>query len=494
MPTALAYRNTCLASVPEDELLEKQKSIKRSAHHRSSHSLPAVHIGESSRPGLIPSSSGNRSYKGKGKEVVDRAPCGEWVVNVNEMDIGLEVFGEKRRVILVFGDMPFTTRRVITTSGNFSNTLFILAPSDSLAPRTSDDDPTRISAVDNSDKVVEFWDLPFVDVELSSDPVDEYRSLIREARKLAKTWRTTRKMAQISTPSVRSSRGSDANRNSKSRPQEFRKSRSFSLLSLSYGDTKDEAHGSDKIDAIISYLPSQQIRDTEANFHALLRKFCDVTTAISPMLQEPGRSSEQDGNDVESNDIRTRLIYVLPEHYPANLLRTLQTYLFSAISVAESHRQGPRAFLVGRRTMDRKMQRQEDRYPVTGLEIILSNSLWWNARTGSQAEERNVFLEDFKQCRFILAPAIESFDSSSANASHSSLSNTATTDGVPLTPRLSPDQESILDNDFRSDKTSSEFEDGSSSITRPVSTTTSSVSFKKKAPFLRRIFSVERSK
>ena len=52
---------------------------------------------------MIPSSSGNRSYKGKGKEVVDRAPCGEWVVNVNEMDIGLEVFGEKRRVILVFG-------------------------------------------------------------------------------------------------------------------------------------------------------------------------------------------------------------------------------------------------------------------------------------------------------------------------------------------------------------------------------------------------------
>lgn len=103
MPIALAYRNTCLASVPEDALLEKQRSIKRSVHHRSSYSLPAVHLEESSRPGLIPVSSGNRSYKGKAKEVVDRAPSGEWVVNVNEMDIGLGVYGEKRRVILLIG-------------------------------------------------------------------------------------------------------------------------------------------------------------------------------------------------------------------------------------------------------------------------------------------------------------------------------------------------------------------------------------------------------
>lgn len=103
MPTALTYRNTGLASVPEDALLEKQRSIKRSAHHRSSYSLPAFHLGESSRPGLISGSSGIRSYKGKGKEVVDRALSGEWVVNVNEMDIGLEAYGEKRRVILVIG-------------------------------------------------------------------------------------------------------------------------------------------------------------------------------------------------------------------------------------------------------------------------------------------------------------------------------------------------------------------------------------------------------
>lgn len=103
MPTTSAYRTTGLASVPEDELLEKQRSIKRSANHRSSYSLPAVHLGDSSRLGSMPSHSAGRSYKGKAKEVVDRTTAGEWVVNVNEMDIGLEAFAEKRRVILVIG-------------------------------------------------------------------------------------------------------------------------------------------------------------------------------------------------------------------------------------------------------------------------------------------------------------------------------------------------------------------------------------------------------
>jgi hypothetical protein len=103
MPAASVYRNTGLASVPEDELLQKQRSIKRSAHHRSSNSMPAVHLGESSRTGSLASNVGGRNYKGKGKEVVDRMPAGEWVVNINEMDSGLETYGGKERVILVIG-------------------------------------------------------------------------------------------------------------------------------------------------------------------------------------------------------------------------------------------------------------------------------------------------------------------------------------------------------------------------------------------------------
>lgn len=324
--------------------------------------------------------------------------------------------------------------------------------------------------------------------------MEEYRIIIREARRLAQTWRTPRKMSSSSAGSVQSSRNSDASRTSTKRPREFRKSRSFSLLSLASGDAKYEAEGPDLIDGIITYLPSSDIGETEVNFHALLRTFCDVTTAISPMLRESGRSTEQDGNGLGSNDIPTRLIYVLPERYPANLPRTLQTYLLSAISVAGQHSEGPRAFLLGRRTMDRKMQRQEDRYPVTGLEIILSDSILWNGITGTQAEGRNIVLEDFKQCRFVLAPAIESFDSSSANASHSSLSNTATTEGAPLTPRLSPDVEDILDNELRQGKRSSDYEEGSLPLARPVSTTPPAAGHKKKAPFLRRIFSMDRAK
>jgi hypothetical protein len=103
MPAASVYRNTGLASVPEDELLQKQRSIKRSAHHRSSNSMPAVYLGESSRTGSLSSSLGGRAYKGKAKEVVDRSPAGEWLVNVNEMDSGLETYAEKERVILVIG-------------------------------------------------------------------------------------------------------------------------------------------------------------------------------------------------------------------------------------------------------------------------------------------------------------------------------------------------------------------------------------------------------
>ena len=390
--------------------------------------------------------------------------------------------------------MPSTTRQVITTSGNFANTLFISASSDSSSPRTSDDDPPRPSTFDSAERTVEFWDLPPGNVHKRTDPVEEYRSIIREARRLAKTWRTPRKMASSSARFVQGSRNSNASRTSTNRPREFRKSRSFSLLSLASGDAKYEAQGSDVIDAVITYLPSSDIGETEANFHTLLRKFCDVTTAISPMLRESGRATEQDGNDLGSNNIPTRLIYVLPERYPANLPRALQTYLLSAISVAGQDSEGPRTFLLGRRTMDRKMQRQEDRYPVTGLEIILSDSILWNGRTGTQAEGRNIILEDFKQCRFVLAPAIESFDSSSANASHSSLSNTATTEGAPLTPRLSPDVESILDSELRQGKTSSDFEDISSSLARPVSSTPPAAGFKKKAPFLRRILSIDRAK
>lgn len=521
MPTASVYRNTGLASVPEDELLQKQRSIKRSAHHRSSNSMPAVHLGESSRNGSPSSGLGGRNYKGKGKEIVDRTPAGEWVVDVNEMDSGLETYGEKERVILVIGgkhepiregpsklmtdvccitDMPSTTREVIITSGNFPNTLLISVSSDSgsSSPYASDNDTRDTRTSSDGSGRVKFIHLPSVDLGNRSDPVEEYRSAIREARKAAENWRKQQRMASPAARWIRDNRSREqdqgalnANRVSKSKSTEFRKSKSFSLLSLASGDAKHEAEETDNIDAIITYLPSFKTRETEATLQALLRRFCDVTTAISPILREQRRSepTNLDGSPGGFDSKRTRLIYVLPESYPANLPRTLQTYLASALAATDAQNEAPRAFLLERRTMDRKMQRQEDRSPVTGLEIILSDSLHWNPRADVKSDFANIFLEDFKQCRFLLAPATESFDSNSTNASYSSLSATATTDGAPLTPRLSPDEESTLDAHFRQDKASGEYEGSSTSLSNPVSSSTSSTRSAKKAPFLRRIFS-----
>lgn len=101
MPVAQVSRNTRLASVPEHDLLQKQRSIKRSANHRQSYSLPSVHLQQSELDSSL--QGGQSSYKGKGKEHVDRSIFGEWVVNVDEMDLGLGNYGSKERVILVLG-------------------------------------------------------------------------------------------------------------------------------------------------------------------------------------------------------------------------------------------------------------------------------------------------------------------------------------------------------------------------------------------------------
>lgn len=405
-----------------------------------------------------------------------------------------------------FADMPSTTRQVIITSGNFSNTLFISVPNgpsgiQSTSPRTSDDDIRDTKTNVDDDGRVNFIDLPLTDFDKRNDPVEEYRSAIREARKTAAIWRKRRKMASPAALWVRDNRSRDqdgvaakANRGTKNRPREFRKSKSFNLLSLASGDNKHEAEESDNFDAIITYMPLLNSTETEADFQGLLRRFCDVTTAISPVLRERTQveSTRQNDGAGRVSKLRTSLIYVLPQRYPTNLPRTLQTYLASAISVSNGQSEAPRAFLLEHRTMDRKMQRQEDRCPVTGLEIILSHSIEWNTRAGPQSDS-NILLEDFKQCRFILTSVTESFDSNSTNASYSSLSNTATTDEAPLTPRLSPEEESILDGHFRQDKRSGEYAATSSSLSNVVSPPTTSTKSTKKAPFLRRIFSVDRT-
>jgi hypothetical protein len=402
-------------------------------------------------------------------------------------------------------DMPSTTRQVIITSGNFPNTLFISvsSDSDSASPFASDNDTPDARTSSDGNGRVKFINLPSVDLDNRTDPVEEYRSAIREARKAAENWRRQRRMTSPAALWIRDNRSREQDRGAfkairvpRNKSTEFRKSKSFSLLSLASGDAKHEAEETDNIDAIITYLPSSKTRETEATFQALLRRFCDVTTAISPMLRERRRSEPTtiDGSTGESDLKRIRLIYVLPESYPANIPRTLQTYLASALSATDAQNAVPRAFLLERRTMDRKMQRQEDRSPVTGLEIILSDSLHWNARADAKSDLANILLEDFKHCRFLLAPTTESFDSNSTNASYSSLSGTATTDGAPLTPRLSPDEESILDGHFTQNKVSGEYEGSSSSLSNPTSSTSSTRSAKK-APFLRRIFSsVDRSR
>ena len=101
MPVAHVSRNTRLASVPEHDLLQKQRSIKRSANHRQSYSLPSVHPQQSTLD--LSLQGGHTSYKGKGKEHVDRSIIGEWVVSVDEMDSGLESYASKERVTLVLG-------------------------------------------------------------------------------------------------------------------------------------------------------------------------------------------------------------------------------------------------------------------------------------------------------------------------------------------------------------------------------------------------------
>jgi hypothetical protein len=51
--------------------------------------------------------SSQAGHKGKGREYGDRGG-GEWIVNVHDMDSGLEEYGSKDRVILVLGGKPFS--------------------------------------------------------------------------------------------------------------------------------------------------------------------------------------------------------------------------------------------------------------------------------------------------------------------------------------------------------------------------------------------------
>lgn len=89
--------------MPEHDLLQKERSIKRNANHRQCHSLPPVHLERRSDSDSAASNVGHVGHKGKGREAVDRSILGEWVVNVDEMDAGLGIYGSRERVILVIG-------------------------------------------------------------------------------------------------------------------------------------------------------------------------------------------------------------------------------------------------------------------------------------------------------------------------------------------------------------------------------------------------------
>ncbi|KAJ9106140.1 hypothetical protein QFC21_001282 [Naganishia friedmannii] len=422
--------------------------------------------------------------------------------------------------------MPLATRHIIQSSGNYLNTLFLMASSlagdttrDGLesvrhphspfpSPALSSQSYIATSMPGNMDRIdrqVEFIQLSCSpESGATSNLVDGYQNVMKEAQKVAAEWRSSQRnhKAALSIYDTErqgaSANASSASMNGTQPPQKsnrFSKSLSFNLLPSTQRTFGDEDTGSETLDAIIVYLPVSRTLDPEACLQASLRHACATTTAIGPLLDDRRRRVGRTGfprlNNPESgSSLYTSLIYILPEPYPANLPRALQSYLTSDLSVKAPDNTYLQCLLLGNRTLDRKMQRQDDRRPITGLEIVLSGGMKWRRRVGSQASPLNLYLADFKHCRFVPIPRTEDFDSSSTNASYSSLTNTTTTDEEPLTPKLSREDDSIIDDEaVDDDDTRSTASHGlslSSRIRRQSKT--SSVTSVKKTHFFRRLF------
>lgn len=414
--------------------------------------------------------------------------------------------------------MPSTTRSVIISSGNYSNTLFISASNESLgieptSPLTEDKGGPTVQAHSNRSGLVDFAELPGVPAfNIRVNAVEGYRSVIRAAQKVAFTWREKRRM---STPAARwvqqnqsfdSSTISAAHKTTPdSRYQEklpsTRRSRSFNLLSSLSRGSAATYQSAEQFDAIITYLPNSEASTSEVGLQALLRQFYTATTAFSTLFDHSRKVDTGPQTDAKSawSSSDTTLIYVFPTNSPTSLPKTLQSYLTSLLSVNDQHENSPQVFLIKEKTLDRKMQRQEGRHPVTGLEIILSDSLrWYQPLLPSQTATLNFYLDDFKHCRFVTSPSFVRFDASSANASYSSLSNTTTTttDGEPQTPTLSEDEDSAQvakQVQIRSERHSEPYDSFAQSGS---STSTPELSIKsyERKPFLRRIFSGDPAK
>ncbi|KAJ9124102.1 hypothetical protein QFC22_000897 [Naganishia vaughanmartiniae] len=532
MPAFSSFQSTSLASVPEDELLQKQRSIRRTRHHNRSWSPSSIRSLQQSQQATTRNNNGNaRNDKGKERETGEIPEAGEWAVNVGDMDAGLVSYAGRERVILVIGDLPSVTRHIIQSSGNYSNTLFLMASSLSgdiipdplenaqhrhnrfpLPPTSSQSSiATSISGnTDRPDRQVEFIQLPSSPgTDATSNLVDGYRTVIKQAERVAAKWRAGQRGINIvaaahdaerqsASPSISSISSSGAPSKSKN----FSRSLSFNLLPSTRRSSSDEETGSEKLDAIIAYLPISRTQDPEVCLQASLRHACATTTAIGPLLDAVRRSvggtaSPRLDNPEGSGSPHLSLIYVLPEYYPANLPRALQSYLASDLSIKALDNIYFQCLLLGNRTMDRKMQRQDDRRPITGLEIVLSGGMKWQKRAGNQASPSNLYLDDFKHCRFIPISRTEDFDSSSTNASYSSLTNTTTTDEEPLTPKMSREADSTFDNEAVNDGDDDDDDnDPRSTVSHGLSLSsrirrqskTSSATSMKKTRFFRRLF------
>lgn len=413
--------------------------------------------------------------------------------------------------------MPIATRDAIISSGNYSNTLFISASNASLGTVSAPLLPTNVDrnpvlqVQDDNPGCVNFAELPRSPVfDIRTNAVEGYRSVLREARKMAFLWRQKRKMSTPAALWGKENQPVDPGAvptalNSVfagARPEKSasrRRSMSFNLLSAMSREPGATRETSETFDAILTYLSMSEASEYKAGFHALLKQFCAATTAIAPLfdgLQRVEGMGHQSDIRQGSTTTRPSLIYVLPGQFPINMPRTLQSYLTSVLPVNRRCEDPPRVFLLKEQTLDRKMQRQEGRCPVTGLEIILSGSLRWSRPViDSRSDTVNIFLEDFKHCRFEISPRTETYESSSStNASHSSLSNTATTDGEPLTPRLLDDGDSDFGAPFPHPSIRKPGEpDGNSTQARSsMSASEASVKSAKKTPFLRRLFSGDR--
>lgn len=421
--------------------------------------------------------------------------------------------------------MPSATRDIIRSSGNYAQTLFLLAPGLTDGPakdeiecvthRRSSFPSSPFSSqssiamslpgvADQVDRHVQFIQLPYSSEAVSSpNLMDGYHNIIKEAQKVAARWRSDRRSTGAAatcdaerlaaSPNISSTSVNGTQSPQKSKG--FSRSLSFNLLPSTQRCLVDEDTVSESLDAIIVYLPMTRSTDPEACIQASVRHACATTTAICPLLDDRRRKVGRTGsprcdNPEAASSLHTSLIYVLPERYPANLPRILQSYLTSDLSIKAPASTYFQCFLLGNKTLNRKMQRQDDRRPITGLEIVMSGGMKWLGRVGSQPSSLNLYLDDFKQCRFVPVPRTEDFDSSSTNASYSSLTNTTTTDEEPLTPKLSREDDSIFDNEaVHDDDTRSTVSQGPSLSSRiRRQSKTSSVTSVKKTHFFRRLF------